>query len=284
MMGKLVSIIIPAYNAEAYLVKRAEEIAEGAACPGILKPRDVEVVIVNDGSTDGTFDEMVNTGIILRHHGFGWFGHSFRENGGTFAAEEMGLRCASGKYVYFQDQDDPFHPHLLHELLESRVAVPPDIHIAAPTMLIANEKVTGELWQSETGTAIDALYKQFKARHGIINRRSLFRRDVLMRAYTELALAFAEAGIGPINAVQDSVVITYLLGCGVFTSIVESKAAYWWTCDNPGSMSRDEPRRQHDLAVLHAVTAYAIDRLEVHIAIPDLSHYLSLVDKEAVAP
>lgn len=286
MKNPLITIIMPAYNAGKYIGKRAREIAEGVPCPGILDPDDIEVVIVNDGSTDGTFAAMLKAGDVFMEHGIGSYsGCGLEDNAGTFYAEEAGLRHATGEYVFFQDADDPFHPALLHELLTLRLTIPSSVHIAAPTRLVEKDgTLTGEIWHSEQGPILKALEKQCKIGRGIITRRSLFRRTVMLNAYEELGSIFKNAGVGHINAVQDSIVITYLFGTGIFKSITESKKAYWYSLTNPESMSHDMAHRKHDIPVLMALTVYAINQLNGFDTIKNLIDDLTLIQKERKMP
>ena len=90
----LISVIIPAYNAEKTLMR---------ACRSVLAQSypNMELVIVNDGSTDGTADEMAVAAKL---------GHNVKllqkENGGVSSARNKGLDSAAGEYLYFLDADD----------------------------------------------------------------------------------------------------------------------------------------------------------------------------------
>ena len=94
---ELVSIIIPAYNAEAYLAECLES-ALGQSHPA------VDVILVDDGSSDGTL------AIARRHAGVEVLA---KQNGGAASARNLGLRHASGAHVVFLDADDRLHPDAL---------------------------------------------------------------------------------------------------------------------------------------------------------------------------
>lgn len=88
------SVIVPAYQVEAYL----------PACLDALLDQDMEdyeILCVDDGSTD-------RTGEIARDYARRWPQAAAirRPNGGLSAARNTGLRAASGEYVYFMDADD----------------------------------------------------------------------------------------------------------------------------------------------------------------------------------
>jgi glycosyltransferase involved in cell wall biosynthesis len=100
----LVSIVIPCYNAERW-VAGAIESALGQTYT------NTEVIVVDDGSTDGSlevikqFDRKIN-----------WLRTS---NRGPCAARNVGLRAARGEWIQFLDADDLLHPDKLHLSLKS---------------------------------------------------------------------------------------------------------------------------------------------------------------------
>lgn len=93
---KLLSIVVPAYNSESYLNKCIDSLLVGGD--------EVEIIIVNDGSSDGT-DEIANQYIkqyptIIKYVN--------KENGGHGDAVCAGLKIATGLYFKVCDSDDWF--------------------------------------------------------------------------------------------------------------------------------------------------------------------------------
>lgn len=90
----LVTIIVPVYNVEKYLVRCLDSIVNQTY-------RNLEIIIVNDGSTDGS-------GEICRQYAE----HDMRirlfaqENQGLSAARNVGLDHMTGEYIVFVDSDD----------------------------------------------------------------------------------------------------------------------------------------------------------------------------------
>ncbi|MBN1593519.1 MAG: glycosyltransferase [Candidatus Coatesbacteria bacterium] len=95
-----VSIIIPVYNDENYIEKAINSALAQTHS-------DVEVVVVDDGSTDGTPD-------ILDKFG-GDITRIRRENGGLPAARNTGINASHGRYLCFLDSDDEFMPEKVRE-------------------------------------------------------------------------------------------------------------------------------------------------------------------------
>ena len=94
-MGKIaVSVIVPIYNVAPWL----------DACLTSLEKqtlKDIEVIMVNDGSTDKS--GKIAAGYAEKNSNFMLID---RENGGLSAARNTGMDMARGEYVYFLDSDD----------------------------------------------------------------------------------------------------------------------------------------------------------------------------------
>ncbi len=103
---KKISVIIPLYNAEAYIGQCLRSVT-GQTCD------DLEILVIDDGSKDrGALicRELAaeDSRIRVLH----------QENRGVSAARNRGLEEASGRYVFFLDSDDVIHPGLLGKLAE----------------------------------------------------------------------------------------------------------------------------------------------------------------------
>jgi glycosyltransferase involved in cell wall biosynthesis len=96
--GGLISVVIPAFNAERYLGEAVE-----SAFGQTYQP--VEVVVVDDGSDDGT-------GAVARAYG-DRIVFASQPNGGIGSARNRGVALARGSYLAFLDADDRFLPDKL---------------------------------------------------------------------------------------------------------------------------------------------------------------------------
>jgi glycosyltransferase involved in cell wall biosynthesis len=94
-MQDLVSVIIPAYNAEKYL-------AEAVGSVLAQSHRPLEVIIVDDGSTDRTKAVAASFGSAVN---YSWQAHA-----GAAAARNTGVRMAQGGFIAFLDADDLWEP------------------------------------------------------------------------------------------------------------------------------------------------------------------------------
>ncbi len=116
----LVSVIIPAYNAEKHLRSCVESVIRQSW-------KNIEIIIVDDGSSDQTPEIALNfeserVKVILQ------------ENKGGCAARNQGIKMSSGKYLQFLDADDMISPDkiknqvLALEQYNLNVAVCPTVH------------------------------------------------------------------------------------------------------------------------------------------------------------
>ncbi len=107
LQDKLVSIIVPAYNAEKYIEKCLESILEQTY-------GNTEIIVVDDGSIDGTYDIIIS--FLKRDSRIQVIK---KENGGVSSARNLGLKKANGKYISFLDADDIMERTAISTLVDS---------------------------------------------------------------------------------------------------------------------------------------------------------------------
>lgn len=102
MSSPLVSAIIPVYNGERYIADAIDSVFR-------QEYRPLEVIVVDDGSTDGTLAVVAAYGDTVRVIS--------QKNSGQAVARNVGLTAAKGKYIAFLDADDVWSDDHLAELL-----------------------------------------------------------------------------------------------------------------------------------------------------------------------
>lgn len=101
------SIIIPVYNVEKYIGRCIE------SCLKQDLPRDeYELLIVNDGSQDGSMDVVIK--FVSQHNNIRIIE---QENAGLSAARNTGIKEAKGEYLWFVDSDDDIKADILKQLV-----------------------------------------------------------------------------------------------------------------------------------------------------------------------
>lgn len=101
-----ISVIIPVYNVEKYLIECLESVMAQSY-------KDYEVILVDDGSVD-------SSGEICDEYSLKWdnFKVLHKNNGGQSSARNLGLSIAQGEYVLFVDSDDVVSPVMLEVLFQ----------------------------------------------------------------------------------------------------------------------------------------------------------------------
>jgi glycosyltransferase involved in cell wall biosynthesis len=109
MNSPLISCIVPVFNGERYLRQALDSIFAQTYRP-------LEVVVVDDGSTDATAVVVASFGDRLRY--------LRQDNQGPPVARNLGIRAAKGEYVAFLDADDLWHPEKLQRQIKRFEARP----------------------------------------------------------------------------------------------------------------------------------------------------------------
>lgn len=101
-MSPMISVIIPNYNYEAYIGQAIDSALE-------LDWPDVEVIVIDDGSTDGSRRIIESYGDRIQA--------IYQENSGQLVACNKGYARSRGDVVIFLDSDDVLHPSLAREVM-----------------------------------------------------------------------------------------------------------------------------------------------------------------------
>lgn len=105
MKNELITVIIPTYNAEKSIKRCIDSIIAQTY-------QNIEIIVINDGSTDETFNELQkfkkNAKVKIIN----------QENSGPSKSRNIGLKHAKGKYIMFVDSDDYIEKNAIKDLYE----------------------------------------------------------------------------------------------------------------------------------------------------------------------
>jgi glycosyltransferase involved in cell wall biosynthesis len=168
-----VSAVIVTYNRREFIRRAIDSILHQTV------PVD-EIVVVDDGSTDGTAGAVAE-----------WFGSVAKvvrqENGGVGAARWRGVREASGDWIAFLDSDDEWLPDRTRLLREAAAKVPADVAWIFGDMQVVTDVGSATTLFGEHGLTVrespeifpDPLSVQFPFQFGLL-QGSFIRREVLL--------------------------------------------------------------------------------------------------------
>ncbi len=98
-----ISVVIPTYNRARAVVEAVKSVLAQTRLPE-------EIIVIDDGSTDGTEQALRTLGAPLRYIA--------KENGGVSSARNAGVRAARGEWIAFLDSDDRWEPLKLERQMD----------------------------------------------------------------------------------------------------------------------------------------------------------------------
>ena len=119
MQDKMVSVILPVYNAEKYIEECINSVRKQMYS-------EWELIIIDDGSVDGT-SKIINTFLKDERR----IKYYKTENGGVSNARNYGLNLAKGEWIFFLDADDYLTENCLQDCVQTSVTYDADVVVIA---------------------------------------------------------------------------------------------------------------------------------------------------------
>ncbi len=216
MENRMVSVIVPVYNIESYLDKCLSSILTNTY-------RDLEVICVNDGSTDKCPE-------ILRK----WKDRDCRvividqENRGLPEARNSGLDAATGEYIAFVDSDDWVHPRYFESMLDCMETNTADMVVCGCREFEPEEEVETDpgLEPNYRKLTAQEFYKTYYARH-MVWARMMRQRDTEMLRFPP-----------EVMALQDTLYNLRLIAGLQQPTVYATDAPLYYYLQRPGSLVR----------------------------------------------
>lgn len=242
-MNYKVSIIIPAYNVEKYIFRAIES----SICQTYT---NVEIIIVDDGSTDDTWNVICNykekdSRIIALK----------QENCGVSCARNNGLKIASGDYSIFIDSDDWISENCVQELVNQINAMNDNILIASDCYYAFLKNNIIETYESK---------KNYKSKKIYMNKV----KSIINFCETKYRLSSACYKIYDMNLIRkidlkfDEKISHGEDGLFVYNYLINCDGMYyldmplWYILDRPGSATTSEYNKKWLSAINAAEVIY----------------------------
>lgn len=182
-MKHLVSCVVPVFNGERYLAEALDSIiAQG--------DQNLEILVVDDGSTDGTANVVAGYGntVIYIH----------QSNAGPAVARNTGIKAANGEFIAFLDADDTWVADKLERQLV-RFDARPELGICAahnqnfwePELKEEEQRLRAQ----GAGEPQPGVFPSMLIRHSVFDTVGLLNPDLKHRDSMEWLGRAQEAGI-----------------------------------------------------------------------------------------
>ena len=163
---KKVSVVIPAYNKAELTVKTVESVLSQTY-------KNIEIIVVDDGSTDNTKD-------LLKPY-VGKIQYIHKDNGGACSARNVGIRKSTGEYICLIDCDDTYLPKKIEKSV-AYLEKHPECGFVHTAAYLVDEKgniITqhSHKWAHKTGWISKyLLFKNFICNSTVVIRKSCFEK------------------------------------------------------------------------------------------------------------
>ncbi|GGZ90510.1 hypothetical protein GCM10010389_31050 [Streptomyces echinoruber] len=241
MLGPTVSVIVAAYNAMPYLTRCITSVAEQTIGRDAL-----EVIAVDDGSTDGTAAELER----LAKEYPGLLRVVRQENsGGPAAPRNKGLDLARGTYVFFLDADDYLGPEALERMVAAAEGNGTDVVLGKMVGVGGRQAPTSMFRRNQPKTDV------FSSRvYWTLSPMKLFRRELVerhgLRFPTDLAT----------GEDQPFVAAAYLHASGI-SVVADYDCVFWVMREDENNLTRRTSGAEPRLRYLARMVEFLVENV-----------------------
>lgn len=182
-MEEKISIIIPAYNIRNYIEKCLDSVCAQTY-------RNIEIIVVDDGSTDGTADIID----IYAKNKDSRVRAIHQKNGGVTSARLEGVKKAEGEFIGFVDGDDYIEPYMYESLYKNAVEYNADISHCGYQMVFPNGRVdyyynTGSIKVQDNETGVKDLLTGNFIEPGLWNK--LYKKTLFLAFFSNVKMDYS---------------------------------------------------------------------------------------------
>jgi glycosyltransferase involved in cell wall biosynthesis len=189
VMSVLVSVIIPAYNAEIYIARALDSVLSQSY-------PNIEVIVINDGSTDRTENIVKSYGSEVLYIS--------KSNSGVSSTRNIGIKEAKGEYIAFLDCDDIWHRKKIEIQMTAMFKVPSAVASYTNTAFHSAQEIEKpaiyEAQAIQIKNTLDIFKKQylvtssFLVKKEILNKTNGFDESLITAEDIDLYLKVATFG------------------------------------------------------------------------------------------
>lgn len=227
MIQPLISVIVPIYNVETYLLQCVQSIIEQTY-------KNLEIILVDDGSPDNCpefCDELQKKDSRIRV--------IHKKNGGLSSARNAGLEIANGAYISFIDSDDFIDHQMYQSMLECLIENNADI-VSCGRNIYAGNKIDRVLYSDRASYSPEEAFTEILV-GGNLNEA------VWDKLYKSSLFAGIEFPNGEIN--EDIVIYPKILSRS--NKIVNIGESYYFYRSNPQGISKSRYSRSRSVVIKH---------------------------------
>ncbi len=211
-----VTIIIPAYNAEPFIEQCANSVLNQTL-------RDIEIVFIDDGSTDKTgeildrlTDNYSNARVI------------HQENKGLYKTRETGLSLATGDYIGWVDADDYAEPNMFETLYNAAIENDSELVICDYSWFPDKVKTKGK-WFREYRGKVDTKFVERNSQpwNKIVKRELMERLNIaslFVTCFDEIYIRILMEAKNPVTV--NEALYNYRVGGGTMSSTYTNVSHY----------------------------------------------------------
>lgn len=168
----MVSVIVPVYNGEKYIERCIDSLLNQTY-------KNIEILIVNDGSTDGTSEKLkkyyTNEKVIIIN----------QKNGGVSKARNKAIESARGEYIQFTDSDDWLEKNMIEDMVKSAVKFDSDIVISEYKNYYENTNIYEEIKIKDYELSFKDVISDETTLYGGFPWNKMIRKKCITQLYDE---------------------------------------------------------------------------------------------------
>jgi glycosyltransferase involved in cell wall biosynthesis len=173
-MNRKVSIIIPVYNCEKYISRCLDSIINQTY-------DNLEVIVINDGSTDNTLGMLKNYS-----KKYPYIKVYTQKNSGVSSARNNGIKKATGYYIQFTDADDYLSSDMIELMVKSSVENESDLVVCEYKYVYESDNSEKEIHLSDyNNVSFKSVISNESSKYGGFPWNKLIKKECIEKYYDE---------------------------------------------------------------------------------------------------